>query len=200
MRIGIDIDDTTMITVKSMLKYADIYDVEVLGKSGINGNMGLIQNRYYLKALYGWNQEEKMDFFNKYYKNVLEECEFMPGAIDVIKKLKNEGNEIYFITARLIGIQNCDTETITKKSLQVIPYDKLILHTPDKLKASKENNIDVFIEDSYDTCKELTENGIKSYLMTSKMNENIETGEIERVHNWTEVYEKLKDFSKISNK
>ena len=78
--------------------------------------------------------------------------------------------------------------------------DKLILHTPDKLKASKENNIDVFIEDSYDTCKELTENGIKSYLMTSKMNENIETGEIERVHNWTEVYEKLKDFSKISNK
>lgn len=200
MRIGIDIDDTTMITVKSMLKYADIYDVEVLGKSGINGNMGLIQNRYYLKALYGWNQEEKMDFFNKYYKNVLEECEFMPGAVDVIKKLKNEGNEIYFITARLIGIQNCDTETITKKSLQVIPYDKLILHTPDKLKASKENNIDVFIEDSYDTCKELTENGIKSYLMTSKMNENIETGEIERVHNWTEVYEKLKDFSKISNK
>lgn len=200
MRIGIDIDDTTMITVKSMLKYADIYDIEVLGKSGINGNMGLIQNRYYLKALYGWNQEEKMDFFNKYYKNVLEECEFMPGAVDVIKKLKNEGNEIYFITARLIGIQNCDTETITKKSLQVIPYDKLILHTPDKLKASKENNIDVFIEDSYDTCKELTENGIKSYLMTSKMNENIETGEIERVHNWTEVYEKLKDFSKISNK
>ena len=200
MRIGIDIDDTTMITVKSMLKYADIYDVEVLGKSGTNGNMGLIQNRYYLKALYGWNQEEKMDFFNKYYKNVLEECEFMPGAVDIIKKLKNEGNEIYFITARLIGIQNCDTETITKKSLQVIPYDKLILHTPDKLKASKENNIDVFIEDSYDTCKELTENGIKSYLMTSKMNENIETGEIERVHNWTEVYEKLKDFSKISNK
>lgn len=196
MRIGIDIDDTTMITVKSMLKYADIYDIEILGKNGINGNMGLIQNRYYLKALYGWNQEQKMDFFNKYYKNVLEECELMPNAEDTIKKLKEEGNKIYFITARLNGIENCDTEAITKKSLKTIPYDKLILNTPDKLEVSKENNIDIFIEDSYDTCRELTENGIKSFLMTTKMNENVDTGEIERVYNWNEVYEKVTKYIK----
>lgn len=61
MRIGIDIDDTIVKTVDSMIKYADIFDKQI-GGNGINGNMGLIVNRYYLKALYGWNDEEKINF------------------------------------------------------------------------------------------------------------------------------------------
>ena len=193
MRIGIDIDDTTVVTVNSMIKYADIYDINVLGRKGTNGNLGLIQNRYYLKALYGWSDEEKFDFFDRYYANVLEECVPMPNAPEVVRKLKEEGNEIYFITARLTGIKNCDTEIITKNTLErnQIPYDKLIINASDKLKFCKEHNIDIFIEDSYDTCKELQENGIKSYLMTTKMNENIDSGEIERVNNWKEIYFKI---------
>ena len=51
MKIGIDLDDTTFITVKSMIKYADKYDVEVLGRKGTNGNLGLIQNRYYMVGM-----------------------------------------------------------------------------------------------------------------------------------------------------
>ena len=72
-----------------------------------------------------------------------------------------------------------------------IPYDKLIINASDKLKVCKEYGIDIFIEDSYDTCKELQENGIKSYLMTTKMNENIDTGDIERVSCWDEIYLKI---------
>ena len=64
MKIGIDIDDTTVITVNSMIKYADIYDKKILGKNSTNGKLGLIQNRHYLKALYGWEDETKFDFFN----------------------------------------------------------------------------------------------------------------------------------------
>lgn len=193
MRIGIDIDDTTVVTVKSMIKYADIYDREQLGKKGINGNFGLIQNRYYLQALYGWSTEEKFAFFDIYYKNILEECTPLQNAPEVIRKLKKEGNEIFFITARLNNVKNCDTETITKNSLAEnnIPYDKLIINASDKLKVCKEYDIDIFIEDSYDTCKELEGNGIKSYLMTTKMNENIDTGDIERVSCWDEIYLKI---------
>lgn len=193
MRIGIDIDDTTVVTVKSMIKYADIYDREQLGKKGINGNFGLIQNRYYLQALYGWSTEEKFAFFDIYYKNILEECTPLPNAPEVIRKLKEEGNEIFFITARLNNVKNCDTETITQNTLNEnnIPYDKLIINTSDKLKVCKEYGIDIFVEDSYDTCKELQANGIKSYLMTTKMNENIDTSDIERVSSWDEIYLKI---------
>ena len=196
MKIGIDIDDTTLLTVKSMLKYADIYEEEISGIPTSRESFGLIKNRYYLKALYGWDDKTKFNFFDKYYKNVLEECTMLPNADKTIKKLKEEGDTIYFVTARLMNIKNCDTEEITKKSLQDfdIPYDSLNLHISDKLKFFKENQINLCIEDSYETCRELTDNGIKSILMTTKMNADINDTEITRVNNWDEIYEEIKKY------
>lgn len=194
MKIGIDIDDTTFITVNSMIKYADKYDKEELGRKGVNGVFGLIQNRYYLKALYGWNDKEKFDFFDMYYKDVLKECVLMPNADKVCHKLKDEGNLLYFITARLNNIKNCNTEEITKKSLAEnnVPYDELIINANDKIAVCKEKNIDLFIEDSYETCVELSKIGVKSILMTTRMNQKIDSGDILRVYNWNEVYEQIR--------
>lgn len=193
MVIGIDIDDTTVVTVESMVKYGDKYDTEVLNREAKKDNLGKIKDRYYMKALYGWTEEEKFAFFDMYYKNVLEECYPLPNASEIINKLKQEGNEIIFITARLTNIKNCETENITKETFRKynIPYDKLIMNVDDKLKFCKENGVEVFIEDSYETCKSLQENGIKAYLMTTKMNRNIVDEKIERVSSWNEVYEKI---------
>lgn len=198
MKIGIDIDDTTFLTVKSMLKYADIFEEEISGIPTSMDNFGLIENRYYLKALYGWDDETKFAFFNKYYKNVLEECTMLPNADKVIRKLKENGDTIHFITARLMNIEGCDTEAITKKSLSDfdIPYDTLSLHVSDKLAFFKENKIDICIEDSFETCRQLTNNGIKSILMTTKMNSKIDSGEIVRVNSWEEIYEEIEKFRK----
>ena len=193
MVIGIDIDDTTVVTVESMVKYGDKYDTEVLNREAKKDNLGRIKDRYYMNALYGWTEEEKFAFFDMYYKNVLEECYPLPNASEIINKLKQEGNEIIFITARLTNIKNCETENITKETFRKynIPYDKLIMNVDDKLKFCKENDVEVFIEDSYETCKNLQENGIKAYLMTTKMNRNIVDDKIERVSSWDEVYEKI---------
>ena len=193
MKIGIDIDDTTFLTVKSMLKYADIFEEEISGVPTNRDSFGLIKDRYYLKVLYGWDEKTKFEFFDKYYKNVLEECTMLPNADKTIQKLKEEGNTIHFITARLMNIKDCDTETITKKSLDNfnIPYDSLNLHISDKLTFCKEHEIDVLIEDSYETCRELADNGIKSILMTTKMNSDIEDKEIVRVNNWLDVKREL---------
>ena len=120
----------------------------------------------------------------------------MVNAPEVIRKLKDTGHEIYFITARLTSVNGCDTETITKNTLNNndIPYDCLIINASDKLKYCVENKIDIFIEDSFETCKTLEENGIKTYLMTTKMNEAIDTGNIERVFSWDELYEKIRNY------
>ena len=45
MRIGMDIDDTTFVTVNAMIKYADIYHSQVLEKKMVKNSLGLIQNR-----------------------------------------------------------------------------------------------------------------------------------------------------------
>lgn len=193
MKIGIDIDDTTFLTVKAMLKYADMFEEEISGAPINKDNFGMIKDRFYLKALYGWDRDTKFDFFNKYYKNILEECVLLPNANKVIQQLKQEGNSIHFITARLININNCDTEQITKNSLNNfnIPYDTLNIAIFDKLSFCIKNNIDILIDDSYETCKELIDNGKKSILMTTKMNSNINSGKITRVNNWDEIYEKI---------
>lgn len=195
MKIGIDIDDTTVLTVKAMLKYADKFEEEISHIPTNRDKFGLIKNRYYLEALYGWDEKTKFEFFEKYYKNVLEECTILNNADKIIQKLKEEGNTIHFITARLMNIKNCDTEKITKETLNKynIPYDTLNLHINDKLKFCKENKIDLLIEDSYETCKELSDNGIKSILITTKMNKEIETKEIIRTNNWDEIYEEIKN-------
>ena len=194
MKIGIDIDDTTFNTAKSMIKYADIFFFFWSGIKNHNVNFVLIKDRYYLQELYDWDRNIKFDYFNKYYKNVLEECEMLPNANTVIKKLKDEGNIVHFVTARLMNIPGCDAEKITKESLSKnnIPYDYLTLQIDDKLKFFKDNNIDLCIEDSYETCKEMVENGIKAILMTTKMNEKIDAGNIKRVYNWEEVYQEIK--------
>ena len=196
MKIGIDIDDTTFFTMKSMLKYADIFEEEISGVPTNRDNFGLIKNRYYLRELYGWDDETKYEFFNKYYKNVLEECTMLPDANKVIQKLKEDGDTIHFITARLMDIEGCDTEAITRKSLEgfKIPYDSLNLHISDKISFFKQNNIDLCIEDSYETCRQLTDIGIKSILMTTKMNSEIDSGEIPRVNNWQEIYETIEKY------
>ncbi len=155
----------------------------------------MIKNRYYLKALYGWDDETKFAFFRKYYKNVLEECTLLPNADKVIQKLKEEGDTIHFITARLMNIEGCDTEKITRASLEKfnIPYDYLDLHVSDKVKFFKENNIDLCIEDSFETCRQMLDNGIKAILMTTKMNEQIDDPEIIRVNNWDEIYAEIQN-------
>lgn len=193
MKIGVDIDDTTFVTVKAMLKYADKFQEEISGVTTNRNSFGLIKNRYYLKVLYGWDDKTKFDFFDKYYKNVLEECEMLPQADEVIQQLRKDGNTIHFITARLTNIKNCDTKGITIHSLNKfnIPYDSLDISVKDKLTFCKENNIDLLIEDSYETCKELNDFGIKTLLMSTKMNSNIEDNSITRVNSWNEIYNKI---------
>lgn len=195
MKIGIDIDDTIAYTVKSMIKYADKYDIEVLGRKGTNGNMGLIKDRYYLKVLYGWTDEQKFDFFDLYYKYILEDCIVMPDAIEIINKLKQEGHEIYFATARLSNIVGCDTYKITYDWLvdNNIKFDYLEINAKSKLAVCNDQKLDVFIEDSFTTCQEIANSGIKSILMTTMMNQNIDSLDIKRVLNWYEIYDYISE-------
>ena len=49
-----------------------------------------------------------------------------------------------------------------------IVYDQLIMNARNKLQFCKENGIEVFIEDSFETCKELEENVFDDYENESK--------------------------------
>lgn len=193
MNIGIDIDDTIVDTTRQMLKYADIYNKETFAVEVIKKELGNFKNTYSLKKIYGWNEEIKRDFYKKYYKKILEECTLKDSVAEVLTALKNEGNNIYFITARFENNDICNSYDITKNMLDKnnIPYNEIIVGAHEKLEYAKKYNIDVFVEDNLDTCVKLKENGIEAILMTSELNFKVDTGNIERVDNWFEAYLKI---------
>ena len=189
MNIGIDIDDTISETFEALLPYSQKYTIEDLKrKSNININ-GNYTNHLYIENANGWNDTETKNFWKKYYGDILKEVNIKKFASEVINKLKKNGNKIYLITARW-DIPNISTKQITENWLikNNIMYDKLFMNASDKLQLVKENNIDLFIDDSYKNCKKVSENtNTKVYMMTSMVNKDLDDKIIKRVFSWPEI-------------
>lgn len=190
MNIGIDIDDTIAETFETLLPYSQKYTIEDLKKESNIKISDKINNHFYIEYMNDWNEEEANNFWEKYYAELLEKISIKMFASDVINKLKEEGNDIYLITARW-DMKDNDTKKITEKWLEKnnIHYDKLIINAKDKLKVAKENNIDIFIDDSYRNCKNIVDNSdIKVFMMNSRVNTMLNDVKIKRVFSWPEIY------------
>lgn len=194
MNIGIDIDDTISETFETLLPYAQKYTIEDLKrKSEIDMNQDFLDH-FYIVNMNGWNKKEATEFWNKYYGKILKQVNIKKFAAKVINELKQEGHKIYLITARW-DMPNDNIQEITKQWLKEnnVGYDELIINASDKLQLVKEKNIDIFIDDSFNNCKNIAENSnIKVYMMTSRVNGKFHCEKIKRVYSWTEMYNLIK--------
>ena len=123
-----------------------------------------------------------------------------PYVAEILKKLKDEGNKIYLITARYEqeGIES--VENLTKEWLKKhnITYDKLLMNSKDKLKTAQENKIDIFIDDCLKNCKEVAEGKIKTYMFASIGNIMVDSKDIEKIYSWPQFYFEVNKFTKNS--
>lgn len=191
MNIGIDIDDTIAETFESLLPYAQKYTIEDLKRESKIDSRADLANHLYIVYMNGWNEQEALVFWEKYYAEILKGLNIKKFASDVINKLKQEGHKIYLITARW-DMRADNVEEITKKWLKDnnIQYDGLFLNASDKLAIAKENNIDIFIDDSFKNCKNIVDNSeVKVYMMNSRVNESLNDENIKRVFSWPEIYD-----------
>ena len=189
MNIGIDIDDTISETFETLLPYSQKYTIEDLKRKSNINLLGDLSDHFYIVHINGWNEQEAVVFWKKYYEEILREVNIKKFAAENITRLKQEGHKIYLITARWDMRANC-VEEITKNWLKEnkVEYDELILNASDKLSIAKEKNIDVFIDDSFNNCKAIAYGtNAKVYLMNTKMNEKLKDEKIKRVYSWPEV-------------
>lgn len=191
MNIGIDIDDTISETFETLLPYAQKYTIEDLkreSKVKIDGNL---TNHFYIVHINGWNEQEAIAFWEKYYAEILKNVNIKKFAAETINKLRKEGHKIYIITSRWeMRVDN--VRGITEKWLKDnnIEYDGLFLNAEDKLSIARENNVDIFIDDSFNHCERIVDNSdIKVYMMNSKVNEKLNHDKIRRVFSWPEIYD-----------
>ena len=191
MIIGIDIDDTIARTTEQTDIYAKEYTEKILKRKFQIGNNNTLDPMW-ARYVYGWTEEEDKNFWDLYYEKDMENVKPKEDAIKVINELY-KSNEIIIISARWdreSGIIN----KITKKWLEKndIHYHKLYLGHKDKRNIARENNIELFIDDSIKTCNEIRSLGIKTFIMSSRQNEKIDAKDLKRVNNWNEIYEIIK--------
>ncbi|MDD3187598.1 MAG: hypothetical protein PHD02_03955 [Bacilli bacterium] len=168
MRIGIDIDDTV----------AETYDFlkEEMLKRGIDLDSS--------KEFYFLSEDVK-----KFYLEKSDELSpFIPtkeNAVRTINNLKHKGHNIYFITARGGYYKNPYEITYNWLKDSGFEFDDLITGAGRKDTVCEELNIDLFIDDSIDHIKEVSNKGIRTIIFTAKYNE--EFSESERINNWRDL-------------
>lgn len=196
MRIGIDIDGVLTNFERWQIDYGSKYSYE--------NNIGQIENAdsYTSDKIFGWGDDVDDEFWYEYIVEYATNEKARPFAGEVIEKLKNEGNEIYIITARYFTdkekAEGKNMETIVSKWLKEnkIYYDKLIFSPKDKRKICLENKIDIMIEDSEKNINELSEILEKVICFDAAYNKECKKENIIRCYSWYDIYSKIKKIQK----
>ena len=188
MKIGIDIDGVILDYERILKTYGDLYDFIELKKDGI-----VNRNEHYLRNRYNWTEEERMEFVNKYFLELSKITPLMPGAKTIISMLKKEGNELIIISARGGLIEEMKDVALEKFEEENLSFDKYYWKQDNKLEVAKRENIDIMIDDSYDVCKKLSANGIRTIYFRDKDMKLLEQNEyLKEVSNWGEIYRYIK--------
>lgn len=182
-KIAVDIDNTICETTEYFGAVAEAYNKEVLHKDGpINYNRAIPRGD-------DWTEEETNKYLeSKFVKEQLN----IPIKEDVsmyLKKLKDLGYTIDFITTRGYGIKydayKVTTEYFKKNN---IVYDKLVTGILEKYKEL--DGYDYFIDDYIKQCEGALENSnCKVIMMSSRVNKDYNNDKIKKVNSWKEIYE-----------
>ncbi len=189
MILGIDIDDTISKTCEILVEYGKEYTKEVLKKEKTLEFNGNLSNHFYIESLFGWSREEADRFFELYYKKFVENVSPKEDSVEIINKLHDEGNKIVLITSRdNFADVNAKLETEKWLKKQGIKYDNLITDVLSKYQTCLDYNVELFIDDSYSNCMEISSHGIKVLMVDAKYNYKLNDEKIRRVYSWKEIY------------
>ncbi len=194
MVLGIDIDDTITDTYEVMMSYAQEYTINVLKKEPLINEKTNCDNHFYMRDLNHWKDGEDLEFLKDYYEKIVVGVKPKTLALEYLEKLKKEGHKIILITARwkadYFDVRKRTEEWVKKYN---VPYDKLIINAENKLTVAKQENVDVFIDDSFKNCTMIADSGIKTFMMDTRINRGLEAKNIKRVYSWPHFYMMLKE-------
>lgn len=193
MRIGIDIDGVLTNMEAFLIDYLSKYCVE----NNINFSIG--DSNYHVSKTFHITHEQGERFWEEYLEYYAIHEPARPFAGEVIKKLKEEGNEIYIITARWGG--NREDEIGEKMRAIVrnwlseygIIYDKLIFAKASGEKKAwemQEYQIDIMIEDNPNNVKELSKI-TKVICYNTGYNQDCIGENITRCYSWYDIYKTI---------
>ena len=188
MRIAIDLDGVIFDTERYFRVASEIEDVNNFGLNNkINNNELKFQERY------KWSSKFCDDFYSKNVFKIEKTAGFIPGAIKVLKMLKELGNELYIISARgIFSEKQIDISNELLKNNDVDIFKKKIYKAENKRKYVISNKIDIIIDDNLQICKDLKNICKTIYFKDAPNYENTDK-DIKTVYNWGEIYRYFKE-------
>ena len=186
MRLGIDID--------GVLTDFEKWQLEVGSKFFIKYNKNIVvPEGYDSDTVFNVTKEIDSEFWHDYLYDYAKNEPARKFTGEVIDKLRDEGYEIYIITARYLTDRNDDLgeemRNIVVNWLKEnhINYDKIIFSPEDKFKVCEENNIDILIEDKVENINNISKI-IPVICFNASYNKVCNGKNIFRAYTWYDVY------------
>lgn len=188
MRIGIDIDDTLTDVKNELIKAGENYarslgkDIKVDKNFEDKNNNG---NKW--QEMFQFDYDELKYFLKDIQESITNKAKPRENVVEVINKLKNDGNKIIIITARDSEFHD-DPYKYSKDWLDKnnIYYDKLVVNARNKEDTCIEEKIDLFIDDSKSNCLIVEKAGIKAIRVCNEIEEN--NSNLICFNNWSDIY------------
>ena len=188
MRIGIDIDDTLTDVKNELIKAGEKYarslgkDIKVDKNFEDKNNNG---NKW--QEMFQFNYEELKYFLKDIQESITNKAKPRENVVEIINKLKNDGNEIIIITARDSEFHDnpykYSKDWLDKNNIY---YDKLVVNARNKEDACIEEKIDLFIDDSKSNCLKVNKAGIKTIRVCNEIENN--NSNLICFNNWNDIY------------
>ena len=190
MRVGIDIDGVLTDVESYQLDFGSKFYLYKYNKTVIN------YKGYDTTSIFDATVKQDNEFwFENIREYVKEPARKYSG--EVIQKLKDEGNEIYIITARSNNLSYTDMTTEEMRNIvrewlseYGIHYDKLIFSPEDKVDICLSNNVDLMIEDKPENIMNISKY-IPVICYNSGYNEHCYGDNITRCYSWYDIYTKI---------
>lgn len=191
MKIGIDLDGT-ILNSENMLKfYADYFSYFYCnGKTRKRNDIVSQEN------CFDWTKEEEDEFFDKFFDKASEESELLPGAKEIISKLKQDGHKLYIISLR--GYYRDEELKVGNDTLKKlgVDFDGVFWKTKNKLEVCKEHGIDVLIDNDSRYVKDLKGTDVNVIYLRDGYTEKVSGPNIIQAETWVDVYRAIKDLEK----
>lgn len=193
MRIGIDIDGVLTNIEQYVIDYFTKYCVE----NNIEYEVG--RSNYEFYKSFNISKEIENKFWKTYMQDYATKEKARPFASEIIKKLKEEGHEIYIITARWLTNREDEAgenmRQIVKNWLDEnnIVYDKVLFSKDSNENKSQEiieNKIDLMIEDNPNNINALSKL-VPVICYNTEYNKQCNSDKIFRCYSWYDIYNKI---------
>lgn len=138
---------------------------------------------------YGPQYQNIYENFDVEYSHIYKEANILDGAKEVVDKLLENGDQVYFVTARSKDIDEITKSWIEKQGLDSSRVYSLSGNSG-KVKMAEKLQCDYFIEDDPNNVKNLLKAGYKVVLMDTNYNKEI----ISDIEKKTKIYSGMDQF------